>query len=82
MPVSTKLHVFVNRKKVDVESAELTGEQLLTAAGLSPQEWDLFRLQGEGDPTGGTQVGIDEVITVKQAEHFRAVPANRNYGGA
>jgi hypothetical protein len=80
MAVVSKVHVFVNRSKVDLETTVVTGRQLLSAAGFLPEQWDLFRVRGEGDPTGGTRVELDESIEVKNGEHFRAIPTDRNYG--
>ena len=71
--------VFVNRRKVDLESTEITGEQLLTIAGFTGKEWDLLQLQGEGDPTGGTLIIFNETITVKNGDHFRVIPANLKF---
>jgi hypothetical protein len=31
----------------------MTGAELLQAAEFEGQGWDLLRLQGEGDPSGG-----------------------------
>jgi hypothetical protein len=78
---ATKVHVFVNRTKVELNSTQLTGEQLLLAAGFTGREWDLLLLQGEGDPTGGTIIQFSEMITVKNGEHFRVIPGNRTFGG-
>lgn len=78
---ANSLHVFVNRRKVDLPTAQLTGEQILRAAGFEGREWDLLRLQGEGDPTGGTVVLFDQVLTVHNGEHFRVIPGNRTFGG-
>lgn len=76
-----KLHIFLNRRKVDLESEHVTGEQILLAAGFEGNVWDLLRLQGEGDPTGGTLVLFNETLTVKNGEHFRVIPGNRTFGG-
>ncbi len=78
---STKVHVFVNRRKVDLDAEEITGEQLLLAAGFEGKGWDLLRLQGEGDPTGGALVMFNETLKVKNGEHFRVIPGNRTFGG-
>ncbi len=75
-----KIHIFVNRRKIEIDSAEITGEQLLAKAGFAGKDWDLLRLQGEGDPTGGTLVMWDQVITLKNGEHFRVIPGNRTFG--
>ncbi|MGI9102551.1 MAG: multiubiquitin domain-containing protein [Terriglobales bacterium] len=76
-----KLHVFVNRKKVEFDDAEVTGEQLLAKAGFPGNQWDLLQLQGKGDPTGGTLIQANQLITLKNGEHFRVIPGNRTFGG-
>jgi hypothetical protein len=75
-----EIHIFVNRRKIEIDSVEITGEQLLAKAGFAGKDWDLLRLQGEGDPTGGTLVMWDQVITLKNGEHFRVIPGNRTFG--
>jgi hypothetical protein len=76
----TAVQVFVNRKKVDLPAAQVTGEQILLAAGFSGPGWDLFLLQGEGDPTGGTLIQFNQTIIAKEGEHFRVIPGNRTFG--
>lgn len=80
MTTKTEVHVFVNRRKLEVDSTELTGEQLLSQAGFAGREWDLLRLQGEGDPTGGTVVMFGDTLSLKHGEHFRVIPGNRTFG--
>ena len=74
-----QVHVFVNRRKVDLESP-LTGGELLTKTGFEGQEWDLLLLQGEGDPTGGQLILADQELVLKNGEHFRVIPGNRTFG--
>lgn len=74
------LHVFVNRRKVELDQEEVTGEQLLSRAGFTGNQWDLLRLQGEGDPTGGELIMFNQLIKVKNGEHFRVIPGNRTFG--
>ncbi len=76
----TTVHVFVNRRKVELPSTHVTGEEILRAAGFQGREWDLFLLQGEGDPTGGTLIQFNQALTVKNGEHFRVIPGNRTFG--
>jgi hypothetical protein len=73
------LVLFVNRKKVEASASPMTGEAILDLAGFGADH-DLFLLQGEGDPTGGTPVGLDQEIPIKPGMHFRAIPSNRNFG--
>lgn len=76
-----KIEVFVNRRKLELHQAEMTGAELLQAAGFEGAEWDLFELQGEGDPTGGQLVQADQTLHLKNGERFRVIPGNRTFGG-
>lgn len=71
--------IFVNRTKYETSAHQLTGLQILELAGFG-NDHDLFFLQGEGDPSGGTPIGLDQAIEIKPGMHFRAIPANRNFG--
>jgi len=75
------IHVFVNRRKVEFSTTEVTGRQLLEADGFTGQGWDLLQLQGEGDPTGGTLIMADQTVAMKNGDHFRVIPGNRTFGG-
>jgi len=79
MPATATIHVFVNRTKLELESTEMTGRQLMAAAGFG-EGYDLLLLQGEGDPTGGTLILADQVLNLKDGEHFRVIPGNRTFG--
>jgi hypothetical protein len=74
------IHVFVNRSKLEITDAELTGAGLLAAAGFEGQEWDLLELNGEGDPTGGEVILADRTLKLKNGMHFRVIPGNRTFG--
>lgn len=74
------VHVFVNRKKVDLPTVDITGAQLLEEAGFDGQGWDLLQLQGEGDPSGGTLITADQQLHLKDGEMFRVIPGNRTFG--
>jgi hypothetical protein len=71
--------IFINRREYRAPRAQLTGQEILALAGLGPDH-DLFLLSSEGDRTGGQPVGLDQTITLHPGEHFRAIPANRNFG--
>lgn len=77
---TNQVHVFVNRKKVELDSRTVTGAQLLDRAGFEGQSWDLFVLQGEGDPTGGNLILGTEDLELKNGERFRVIPGNRTFG--
>lgn len=74
------VHVFVNRQKVDLDTDRLSVADLLHAAGFDGQGWDALRLQGEGDPSGGTLVVATEPLEVKNGDRFRVIPGNRTFG--
>ena len=80
MVTKTDVIVFVNRRKVEFDVPQATGAGILKAAGFAGTDWDLFLLQGEGDLTGGKLIGADEVVPLKNGEHFRAIPGNRTFG--
>lgn len=71
--------LFVNRGKYEAEGSELFGRAILGLAGLG-DDHDLFLLQGEGDRTGGSPIGLDQSVAIKPGMHFRAIPSNRNFG--
>lgn len=71
--------IFINRTRYEAPREEMTGREILALAGFG-EDHDLFLLQGEGDPTGGTPIGLDQTIHVKAGQHFRAIPGNRNFG--
>ena len=77
---ATTVEVFVNRRKLEVHQTEITGAGLLEAAGFQGQGWDLFKLQGEGDPTGGQLIQASDTIELKSGERFRVIPGNRTFG--
>jgi hypothetical protein len=74
------VHVTVNRRPVVLDSAEQTGAEILSEAGFEGEKWDLFRLAGEHDPSGGTLIMAAETITVRDGEHFRVIPGDRTFG--
>jgi hypothetical protein len=71
--------IFVNRKQFKTDADELTGREILALAGFG-DDHDLFLLQGEGDSSGGTPIGLDQAVGLKPGQHFRAIPGNRNFG--
>ena len=74
------IHIFVNRRKLELDMDTLTGGQLLARAGFEGQGWDLLRLKGEGDGSGGELVMHDHELTLKNGDHFRVLPGNRTFG--
>jgi hypothetical protein len=73
------VHIFINRKKYETEAHELTGRQILALAGFG-EDHDLFLLHDEKDESGGTPIGLDQVVHLESGMHFRAIPGNRNFG--
>lgn len=73
------VHVFINRRKIELPAGMQSGEQILTVGDYGP-DYNLFLLKGEGDPSGGAQIERTQMIEVKQGMHFRAIPGNANFG--
>ena len=71
--------IFINRRRYGTPREAMSGREILALAGFG-EDHDLFLLQGEGDPTGGTPIGLDQEVQVKPGQHFRAIPGNRNFG--
>jgi multiubiquitin len=78
---ATVVEVIVNRRELELHRREVTGSQLLDAAGFEGAGWELFELHGEHDPTGGQLVQADAVLHLKNHERFRVIPGNRTFGG-
>jgi hypothetical protein len=74
-----EIPIFINRREYKALRPDMTGQEILALAGLGPDH-DLFLLSGEGDRSGGTPIGLDQVIPLHPGEHFRAIPGNRNFG--
>lgn len=74
-----KFVIFVNRRKYEVESERMTAREILGLLGIT-EGYDLFLLQGEGDPSGGKCLPADEVVEIKPGLHFRAQPGNCTFG--
>lgn len=71
--------IFINRRRYEAPQEEMSGREVLTLAGFG-EDHDLFLLQSEGDPTGGTPIGLDQEVHLQPGQHFRAIPGNRNFG--
>ena len=77
---TSEVVIFVNRRKIEVHQTEITGAQLLEAAGFEGTGWDLLKLQGEGDPSGGQLVQATDELHLENGERFRVIPGNRTFG--
>jgi len=71
--------IFINRQRYEAPDGSVSGRQILAIAGLG-EDHDLYLLQGEGDPSGGSPIGLDQIVEIKPGLHFRAIPGNRNFG--
>jgi hypothetical protein len=77
---TSEVVIFVNRRKIEVHQTEITGAQLLEATGFEGTGWDLLKLQGEGDPSGGQLVQATDELHLENGERFRVIPGNRTFG--
>lgn len=78
--VESRMRVFVNRESIELGREEILAAALLKSARFEGGEWDLMRLDGVGDPSGGNLVAQDTVLELKDGEHFRVIPGNRTFG--
>jgi hypothetical protein len=65
----TELHIFVNRRKYDEQNGvrnEMTGREIADLVSV-PSDVAVIRRGNNGN---APEVGIDEVLTIKNAEHF------------
>ena len=74
-----EIPIFINRARYEAPREVMSGRDILGLAGFG-EDHDLFLLQGEGDPTGGAPIGLDQEIQLEPGQHFRAIPGNRNFG--
>jgi hypothetical protein len=72
-------HLILNRRQVDAPKSPMTGLEIL-ALGDYGGDYELYLLQGEGDPTGGELIAHDRELALKNGQHFRAIPGNANFG--
>ena len=77
--MENEIVIFINRKEYKAANRRMTGLQILELADFGADH-DLFLLQGEGDRTGGAPIGLEQEVELKDGEHFRAIPGNRNFG--
>ena len=71
--------IHLNRRRLEAPRSPMTGLEIL-GLGEYGGDYELYLLQGEGDPTGGEQVGHARAIELKNGLHFRAIPGNANFG--
>ena len=75
----TPIRIHINRRTFEAERSPMTGLEILGLANYGP-DYELYRLQGEGDKTGGTLVQHHENVSLSPGLHFRAIPGNANFG--
>lgn len=78
MPKSP-FHLHLNRREVEARETPMTGLEIL-ALGDYGADYELYLLQGEGDPTGGELISHERRLELKNGLHFRAIPGNANFG--
>jgi hypothetical protein len=72
-------HLHLNRREVVASETPMTGLEIL-GLGDYGADYELYLLQGEGDPTGGELITHDRELGLKNGLHFRAIPGNANFG--
>jgi hypothetical protein len=71
--------IHLNRRLIEAPRTPMTGTEILALGGYGP-EYELYQLEGEGDPSGGTAIAHDTAVALKNGLHFRAIPGNANFG--
>jgi hypothetical protein len=74
MQLEHSIHIFINKKKYDLEHAEQTGASLKNVAGIPLDDVLFLQRPGEDEV-----IPNDMRITVKDGEHFHSQPP-ANYG--
>ena len=69
--INITVEVNGKNKHVQFDKPLITGREIRDAAGASPSD-DLTRLI-HGKPTGGN-IGPDDVVEIKNGDHFIALP--------
>ena len=72
-------HLHLNRRRLDAPKTPMTGLEILALCDYG-EDYELYLLQGEGDPTGGEPIAHDRQLDLKNGLHFRAIPGNANFG--
>ena len=71
-------HIFVNKKKLETSATSLTGKAILELAQLSPSDYDLFLVKGQGE---SDPIGPDQPVGIRNGLHFNAIAKGVNFGG-
>lgn len=78
--MTMKLHeeyvIHVNKKQLKVTENTLTGHQILTLAGYSVDQYDLFLVHGQKDE----QIKPDQTVKIENGLHFNAILKSAPYG--
>lgn len=70
-------HIFVNKRKHETKAESLTGAEILALAGLSPTEYDLHLVKGEGK---SQQILPETSVQIQNGLHFNAITRGVNFG--
>jgi hypothetical protein len=73
--------IQLNRRRLEAPHTPMTGLEIL-GLGDYAADYELYLLQGEGDPTGGELVSHDRSLDLRNGLHFRAIPGNANFGSS
>lgn len=68
--------IHVNKKQFKVTEHTLTGQQILTLAGYSVDQYDLFLVHGQQDE----QIKPDQTVEIRNGLHFNAILKSAPYG--
>jgi hypothetical protein len=74
---STGSEIFVNKKKIQVAEATLTGSEILTRAAFDPSQYDLFLVEGQKNE----KIDPSQSVEIRNGLHFNAILRTVPYGG-
>jgi len=70
-------HVFINKTKYETEASVLKGSQILDLASMSPNDYDLFLVKGQGE---SERINPDQDVPIQNGLHFNAIAKGVNFG--
>lgn len=68
--------IFVNKLQIRVAEDKLTGRQIFEKAGINPNEYDLYLVQGQNSQ----KIELDQAVDMRNGLHFNAIIRSAPYG--
>jgi hypothetical protein len=79
MVVHSGIDIFVNSRKINVQSNRITGAELLKLAGfIRDEHWDIHRLTNETDSSISTIISARDTIEIRDGDRFRVMEGHHS----